>query len=176
LTTPENRSADERAENERDLASKPTLPGKAREAVTAVAGWLAPDAGSLEQKSSNELAEIRTDLAVSRNLMAADRTLMAWIRTALSMDSFGFTIYKLLETYAASGGHLPEAHSPRNIGLFLTGMGTLAMVMGAIEYWQSIKELRHLKEVKLARPTFVMGIAMALMGLFLFFAIIAKLF
>ena len=177
MTTPENRSADERAENERDLASKRALLGKAREAVTAVADWLAPDAaGSLEQKSSNELAEIRTDLAVSRNLMAADRTLMAWIRTALSMNSFGFTIYKLLETYAASGANLPETHSPRNIGLFLTGMGTFAMVMGAVEYWQSIKELRHLKKVKLARPTFLMGIAMALMGLFLFFAIIAKLF
>ncbi len=174
MTTPENRSAEEPAAQENDLASKPTLRGKARKAVT---GWLVPDApGTLEQKSSNELSKIRTELSVSRSLMAADRTLMAWIRTALSMNSFGFAIYKFLETYEESGAHLPEAHSPRNIGLFLTGMGTFAMVMGAIEYWQSIKELRRLKEVRLIRPTFIMGILMAAMGVFLFFAIIARLF
>jgi len=108
--------------------------------------------------------------------MAADRTLMAWIRTSLSMNSFGFTIYKLLETYKQSGANLPEEHSPRNIGLFLTGMGTFAMVMGVIEYWATLKELRHMKQFRLARPTLLMGLVMAVMGLFLFFAIITKLF
>lgn len=132
---------------------------------------------TLEEKSPNELAEVRTDLAVSRNLMASDRTLMAWIRTALSMNSFGFTIYKILETYQKTGAHLPQGHNtPRNIGLFLTGLGTFAMVLGAIEYWQTLKELRHLKEVSIARPTFIMGVVMAAMGLFLFFAIITKMF
>lgn len=128
------------------------------------------------QKSNNELAQIRNDLAVDRTLMAADRTLMAWIRTALSMNSFGFTIYKILDAYQASGAHLPQGHTPRNIGLFLTGLGTLAMVMGAIEYWQTLRELRQLKEIRVARPTFVMGVLMATMGLFLFFAIVTKLF
>jgi inner membrane protein YidH len=129
-----------------------------------------------ETKSSNELAEVRTDLAISRNLMAADRTLMAWIRTALSMYSFGFTIYKLLDTYQKSGGHLPQGNTPRNIGLFLTGMGTFAMVLGVIEYWQTLKELHPLKEFRLARPSFIMGLLMSVMGLFLFFAIITHLF
>ena len=36
-------------------------------------------------------------LALDRNKLAAERTLMAWIRTALSMISFGFTIYKFLQ-------------------------------------------------------------------------------
>jgi putative membrane protein len=48
-----------------------------------------------EIKSANELAVDRTALAVKRNLMAADRPLMAWVRTALSLISFGFTIYKI---------------------------------------------------------------------------------
>lgn len=129
-----------------------------------------------EAKSSNELAEIRTDLAISRNLMAADRTLMAWIRTALSLNSFGFTIYKLLQTYQQSGADLPQQHTPRTIGLFLTGMGTFAMVLGVIEYWQTLKELRPLRPVRLARPTFIMGVLMAVTGLFLFFGIITRLF
>jgi putative membrane protein len=144
--------------------------------AAGIAGAAASGSRALEQRSSNDLAEIRTDLAVSRNVMAADRTLMAWIRTALSMNSFGFTIYKLLEGYQQAGSRLPEGHTPRNIGLFLTGMGTFAMVMGAIEYWQAIRGLQHLERVRMARPTFFMGILMAGMGLFLFFAIILRLF
>jgi putative membrane protein len=171
VTTLETKSATEPAEQPSNPEAKSSLLGKVRNAITSL---MVSD--SLEEKSSNELAEIRTDLAVSRNLMAADRTLMAWIRTALSMNSFGFTIYKLLAAYQASGAQLPQGNTPRNIGLFLTGMGTFAMVMGVVEYWHTLKNLHHLKEVRLARPTLAMGIVMAVMGLILFFGIITRLF
>lgn len=57
------------------------------------------------------------------------------MRTSLSMTSFGFTIYKLRQ-----GGMeravtpLRVGTPPRVIGLFLTGLGTVAMVMGSVEY------------------------------------------
>ncbi|MEJ8824851.1 DUF202 domain-containing protein [Variovorax humicola] len=41
--------------------------------------------------------------------MAADRSLMAWVRTGLSMISFGFTIYMVIEGFAQQGGQL---HAP----------------------------------------------------------------
>ena len=66
-----------------------------------------------QSPTSNELAQERTDLALERTLMAADRSLMAWVRTSLSMISFGFTIYKLLESLQQSGGHVIRDHSPR---------------------------------------------------------------
>ena len=157
-----------------ESAGHRTLSARVRTAFADVLDHDTTD--TLEAKSANELADIRTELALSRNLMAADRTLMAWIRTALSLNSFGFTIYKLLEAYQASGVNLPHSQTPRNLGLFLTGMGTFAMVMGAVEYWGTIKELRQLKSITLARPTFIMGILMACMGIFLFFGIIAHLF
>jgi putative membrane protein len=171
--TVEAKSAIEPTEHHANAGAKASLFGRWRKAITSL---IALDSASLEEKSSNQLAEIRTGLAVSRNLMAADRTLMAWIRTALAMNSFGFTIYKLLQAYQASGAELPQGDTPRNIGLFLTGMGTLAMVMGVVEYWQTLREMRHVKNVRLARPTLVMGIVMAVTGLFLFFAIITQLF
>ena len=57
-----------------------------------------------ENRSIQTLAEDRTDMAAARTLMAADRTLMAWIRTAPSMLSFGFTIYKVLEGFQKLAG------------------------------------------------------------------------
>jgi len=125
-------------------------------------------------KSSNDLAVERTDLAAQRNLMAADRTLMAWIRTALSMISFGFTIYKLLQGFQASGEVLLHPHTPRNIGLFLTGLGTVCMVLGTIEYLGSYRDLRNHMAVNLWRPTFAIALIMSLFGSLLFVSIICR--
>ncbi|SAL55916.1 hypothetical protein AWB74_02566 [Caballeronia arvi] len=130
---------------------------------------------NVEARTANQLAEDRTDLATTRTLMAADRTLMAWTRTALSMISFGFTIYKLLEGFREAGVHLAHPHSPRTIGLFLTGMGTVAMVMGTIEYWRFIVSLRAYQSVSVRRPTFFVALVMALSGSFLFLSIVIRL-
>jgi len=127
-------------------------------------------------ESSNELAEDRTDMAATRTLMAADRTLMAWVRTSLSLSSFGFTIYKVLQGFAETGVRLPHSETPLIVGLFLTALGTLAMVMGSVEYAQSLRELREFMDIKLTRPAFIMAILMGLVGLFLFFSIMTKLF
>ena len=129
------------------------------------------DAGG---KTSNELAEERTTLAVDRTLMAADRSLMAWIRTALSMISFGFTIYKLMQGLVASGTVFTDASSPRTMGLFLTGMGTFSMVIGTIEYLYRLRDLRRDRQLDLLRPSLVMAVLMSLLGLFMFFAIIFR--
>jgi putative membrane protein len=128
-----------------------------------------------EPKSANDLAAERTDLAGVRTLMAADRTLMAWIRTALSMISFGFTIYKLLEGFQQAGAALPHAQTPRNIGLFLTGLGTISMILGSIEYLGTLTSLRHTMLANPWRPSFFLAILMSVGGLFLFFGIITRL-
>ena len=128
-----------------------------------------------EHKSSNELAEDRTDLAAKRNVMAADRTLMAWIRTGLSMISFGFTIYKVLQAFQAAGSILPHENTPRRIGLVLTGLGTLSILIGTIEYWQTVRELKSEYEVRIWRPAFIMALIMSAAGLFMFLGIISKL-
>ncbi len=108
-------------------------------------------------------------------LMAADRTLMAWIRTSLSLLSFGFTIYKILEGFQDVGGKFViRTDVPRNAGLFLTGMGTLAMVMGTIEYWQTLKVLHQPRIFGRPRAPLIMALIMSLMGIFLFFSITAK--
>lgn len=80
----------------------------------------------------NKLAEDRTELGYGRTLLALERTLMAWIRTDLSLITFGFTLYKFLETMRqTSGGTAEHGSAPRNIGiaLILIGVGTLIAAM-----------------------------------------------
>jgi putative membrane protein len=114
-------------------------------------------------------------MAVDRTLMAADRSVMAWLRTALSMISFGFTIYKLLEGFQHEGMTLARAEMPRNMGLFLTGLGTTAMVMGTIEYWMRLQGLRKAKPFRLLQPSLVMALIMSVAGMFIFAGIVFRL-
>jgi putative membrane protein len=173
MTSDENRKADDPVAKPAHAAARPTLMQALREAYSKWWGTGPVDDGG---KSSNELAADRTDMATTRTLMAADRTLMAWVRTALSLDSFGFTIYKVLQGFAESGAALPSGETPRYVGLFLTGLGTLAMVMGAVEYVQTLRDLHTLRQIKLRRPAFIMALLMSVMGVLLFFGIITKLF
>ena len=124
--------------------------------------------------TTNQLAQERTDLGAMRTLMAADRTLMAWVRTALSLESFGFTIYKVLQAFQQEGRALPRDRTPANVGLFLTAMGSLAMVMGTVEYLQTRKALKPMLDVPLARPSFLMAMLMSFVGLLVFFGILAQ--
>ena len=109
-----------------------------------------------------------------RTIMAADRTLMAWIRTALSMLSFGFTIYKFLQAVADKG---PMAHpnSPQQVGLFLTAMGVAAIVLGTVNYWGTLRDLQQIEAFRLGRPVLVMALIMSIAGVALFASIATRL-
>lgn len=131
-----------------------------------------------ELPTANQLAGTRTDLAIERTLMAARRTMMGWVRTALSLISFGFTIYKFLQG-AAQGGSVGRmrVQGPRNLGLFLIALGTLSVIMGSIEYFESIRRLgphdsgtrRHAWNF-----TLILGVIIGLLGLFLFLTILTN--
>jgi putative membrane protein len=114
-------------------------------------------------KSSNELAQDRTDLAVERTLMAASRSLMAWVRTGLSMIGFGFTIYKFLSAEAQG-----LVRDPRNVGLFLIFLGIVSIIFGAIEYRQTVGDLRRnfggrFRKYPLIMAALVGGLGLALL-------------
>lgn len=114
------------------------------------------------------------DLGTMRTVMAADRTLMAWVRTSLSMLSFGFTIYKFLES-AAEANQLARPESPQRVGLFLVAVGVASMVLGLISYWITLKDLRRTEAFRLGRPTLIIGVVMAIAGTVLFAAIAGRL-
>jgi putative membrane protein len=115
-----------------------------------------------------------SDLGEMRTIMAADRTLMAWIRTSLSMLSFGFTIYKFLDAMAEHD-QLARSNSPQQVGLFLAGMGTAAMVLGTLGYWTTLRDLERVEEFRLGRPVLVMALIMSIAGVVLFVSIATRM-
>lgn len=137
--------------------------------------WLSIEAPADADMDNNGLAKARTNMATTRTLMAADRTLMAWMRTALSMISFGFTIYKILQGLQGSGGPLKHSYDPQTVGLFLIGLGTISMILGVVEYMSTIKELRLLKAIPWRRPSFVISVIMAISGLLVFLSVVARI-
>lgn len=59
--------------------------------------------------------------------------------------------------------------------MFLAGMGTLAMVMGTINYWTTLRTLQRTEEFRLGRPTLLMALIMSLSGIALFVTIWRRL-
>jgi putative membrane protein len=124
--------------------------------------------------TSDRLAHERTDLAGDRTVMAADRTLMAWIRTALAMISFGFTIYKFLHVFAASGTiHLRRPNGPRDLGLFLTALGTGSLVAGIAQYVQMLRQI-HISVLRTS-VSFYVACAVVVLGLTILVGIVANI-
>jgi putative membrane protein len=122
-------------------------------------------------KSSNELAQERTQLAVNRTLMAASRSLMAWVRTGLSMIGFGFTIYKFLSSSPSIG---VQDSTPRDLGIFLLTLGITSILFGGIEYWQTLRELRQNYRGRFRKYPLILALLIGGLGIALLIQILLK--
>jgi putative membrane protein len=81
--------------------------------------------------------------ALEGTRLAYERTLMAWIRTAVSLISFGFTIYKFFDFFQESkGGQVARNITPRAVGLFMIAAGLFALLMATFEHWRDRRRLR----------------------------------
>jgi putative membrane protein len=130
---------------------------------------------SVRESPPSDVRPLPDDLGTLRTVMAADRTLMAWIRTALSMLSFGFTIYKFLQAIAKQAP-LDHPNSPRIVGLFLIGLGTACMVFGTLSYWVTLRDLQKAERFRLGRPVLWVGAIISLAGVTLFYTVIRRVF
>ena len=110
-----------------------------------------------------------------RTILAADRTLMAWIRTSFTLLGFGFTIYAILKALQDAGKTLPHENTPQNLGLFLSILGIFSILLGTIDYWMTLRELRQTWTFRYFRPALIMALVMSAFALFLFFGIITRI-
>jgi len=83
-------------------------------------------------------------LAVDRTRLAHERTLMAWVRTATSLISFGFTIYKFFQyLQEKSEARADRLFGPREFALVMIGIGLMALVFATVQHRRDVVQLRH---------------------------------
>ena len=87
--------------------------------------------------------DLSTQLAVDRTRLAHERTLMAWVRTATSLISFGFSIYKFFEFDAAQKAAAARTLSPRQFGMIMIGTGLAALALAAIDYQRNMRQMHR---------------------------------
>lgn len=121
------------------------------------------------------LAEERTDLALRRTIIASERTLMAWIRTALSMIGFGFSIYKFFQYMPEdiATGNIRRPQAPRNLGLSLIALGTLALSAAAWQHRNFLKEIGAPERLHKS-ISFVVAIFVILIGVITFYGVLLR--
>jgi uncharacterized membrane protein YidH (DUF202 family) len=122
------------------------------------------------------LAEERTDLALQRTRIAAERTLMAWIRTAISMIGFGFSIYKFFQYLPEeiAAGNIRNPQAPRNLGLTLIALGTLALSAAAWQHRNFLNEIGAPQTPKVWSISFVVAILVILIGFITFYGVLLR--
>jgi putative membrane protein len=122
------------------------------------------------------LAEERTNLALRRTQIAADRTLMAWIRTALSMIGFGFSIYKFFQYMPEeiASGSVRRPQAPRNFGLSLIALGTVALATAAWQHWRLLNEIGGNKRRHPWSLSFAVAMIVILIGCITFYGVLLR--
>ena len=97
----------------------------------------------LEQSKKQELTpNLTTKLALQRTRVAYDRTMMAWIRTATSLITFGFGVYKFFQLELKVAGRENQRIGVREFALLMVSAGVLAMILGSLEHWRNMQDLR----------------------------------
>ena len=82
-----------------------------------------------------------TILAFDRTRAAYERTMMAWIRTATSLITFGFTIYKFFHIEAPPPGRQNRLIGPRGFAFVLVSIGLFSLILATLEHRQNLRTL-----------------------------------
>ncbi len=82
-----------------------------------------------------------TRLAFERTRNSYENTMMSWIRTATSLITFGFSIYKFFQIEAPGERQQNYLIGPREFAIALVCIGLFSLVLATLENRQNIRAL-----------------------------------
>jgi putative membrane protein len=114
-----------------------------------------------------------TQLAFERMRATYEQVLMSWIRTASSLITFGFSIYKFFQIEVPGTPRQSYLIGPREFAFILVILGLASLPLAILEYRQSIRMLgarypvkRHSLAVTVATLISILGILALLLMIF----------
>jgi putative membrane protein len=118
-----------------------------------------------------------TELALDRTHLAHERTLMAWVRTAVSLISFGFTIYKFFQYMREQQPTTAPVHrllGPREFALIMISIGVISLMLGTLQNWQMQRKLKErYHEIPYSLATMIAAL-ISLLGILAFTAVMFR--
>jgi inner membrane protein YidH len=115
-----------------------------------------------------------TDMAVDRTRLAHERTLMAWVRTATSLITFGFTIYKFFQVLQEKGNGRDRLLGPREFALIMIGIGLTVLLLATLQQFREIRTLRgSYPQVPYSLST-VLAALISILGILAFIAVLLR--
>jgi putative membrane protein len=91
---------------------------------------------------------------------------MAWVRTAVSLITFGFTIYKFFQYLAEQGGGRAVEHvlGPRQYGMMMITCGLVSLALATFQNFRYMRDLRRQTEQAVYSLATLMAAIVAALG------------
>jgi putative membrane protein len=117
--------------------------------------------------------DVSTRLAYDRTRLAYENTMMAWVRTATSLITFGFSVYKFFQFDTKGGAQVERLVGPRGFALMMITFGIISLLAGTMQH---VMSLRQLREQYPAAPRSVAALLAGLISILGILALIAVIF
>ena len=83
-----------------------------------------------------------TRLAYDRTRLAYENTMMAWVRTATSLITFGFSVYKFFQFDTKGAAQIDRLITPRVFGMTMITFGVVSLFAATVQHVTSLRRLR----------------------------------
>lgn len=116
------------------------------------------------------------DLAKMRTALALERTLLAWIRTGLTLIGFGFTLSKFMHDMIRTGHFQATLHYPREVGIAMMAIGIVGLAGGFLDYRRRMKRLHDGDEHQMWTAAFMVSIVLIALSVYTMISMVVGIY